>query len=394
MHSTTTEAPAALLANLVAIDSVNPAYPGGRGEAALAEWVLARCRASGLAAELDEVLPGRPNVLARLPAPAALGTLLFEAHLDTVSFDEHGPGGRGPELREHRLYGRGACDAKGSLVAMLLALERLAHRADRLRVNVLLLAAVDEERAGAGARHFVESGGRADGAVVGEPTRLQLLVAHKGCVRFRLTALGEAAHSSDPTAGQNAIYAMADLLQYLRAQLRGDLLGPAHPLVGPPTWSVGTIRGGAVVNIVPDSCTIEVDRRLVPGETPESALDQVDHVIANLSQQQPSLRVVREPPFVASWPLETAPAAPIVQAAQVAREQVLGAAPLGGAPYGTDASLLAHLGGVPSLVFGPGDIAVAHGPDEYVDLEQVAQAVDVYEAIALAFDPTEGQHSA
>ena len=275
---------------------------------------------------------------------------------------------------------------------MLLAVERLAREADRLHVDVLLLAAVDEERAGAGARHFVESGGRADGAVVGEPTRLEVLVAHKGCVRFRLTTVGRAAHSSDPTAGQNAIYAMADLLQHLRSELQGDSLGPTHPLVGPPTWSVGTIRGGAAVNIVPDTCTIEVDRRLVPGETPEVALDQVDRLIAAFRERKPALRVLREPPFVASFPLETEPAAPIVQAAQVAREHLLGAAPLGDAAYGTDASLLAHLGGIPSLVFGPGDIAVAHGPDEYLDLQELVRAVAVYEAIALAFDPANREH--
>lgn len=137
---------------------------------------------------------------------------------------------------------------------------------------------------------------------------------------------------------------------------------------------------------------IEVDRRLVPGETPEVALDQLDRLIAAFRERKPALRVLREPPFVASFPLETESAAPIVQAAQVAREHLLGAAPLGGAAYGTNASLLAHLGGIPSLVFGPGDIAVAHGPDEYLDVRELVRAVAVYEAIALAFDPANLEH--
>jgi acetylornithine deacetylase/succinyl-diaminopimelate desuccinylase family protein len=376
-----------LLAELVAIDSVNPGYPGGHGEAALAERVAALCRTTGLTVELDEFLPGRPNVLARLAAPAAGGTLLFEAHLDTVSFDEHGPGGHGPQQRDGRLYGRGTCDAKGSLAAMLLALERLIGQTNQLRANVVLLAAVDEERAGAGARQFVETGGRADGAIVGEPSQLQLLVAHKGCVRFRLTTSGRAAHSSNPAGGQNAIYDMLEVLQFLRSELQEERLGPIHPLVGPPTWSVGTIRGGAAVNIVPDSCTVEIDRRLVPGETAEAALDQVDQHIAALTARNPRLRVEREPPSVVAFPLDTQPTARVVQAAVEARRRLFGTAPLLGAAYGTDASIFAQLGGIPSLVLGPGDIAVAHGPDEYLELEELAHAVDLYEAIALAFDP-------
>jgi acetylornithine deacetylase len=180
---------------------------------------------------------------------------------------------------------------------------------------------------------------------------------------------------------------MVDVLQHLRLTLAALSLGSAHPLVGLPTWSVGTIHGGTAVNIVPDRCVIEIDRRLVPGETPDGALAQVDEVLDSLRKQRPDISVQREPPDIISWPLETDSTESVVRAARAACERVLGSSRLEGASYGSDASLLSRLGRTPSIVIGPGDIAVAHGPDEYLDLEELDQAVDLYEALALSFDP-------
>lgn len=373
-----------LLTDLMAVESVNPAFPGGRPEGDLASRVASWCRAIGLQADLDEVLPGRPNVIVRLPAENGRGLLLFEAHLDTVSFGVESM--RTPDIRRGRLYGRGSCDAKGSLAAMLLALERLARRRSELPVDIMLLCTVDEERSGAGVAHFAARGIRADGAVVGEPTSLRTVVAHKGCIRFRLTTRGRAAHSSDADRAGSAIYAMADLLGHLRSDLFPGAAERRHPMVGAPTWSVGTIHGGVAVNIVPDTCVIEIDYRSIPGETAEQVLAEVDRSLDVFLASHPGLVVERESPFMVSQPLDTSAAAAVVHAATRAQERTSGASTLHGVAYGSDASILALVAGIPSVVIGPGDIASAHGPDEYVDLEELERAIDLYEAIALAFD--------
>jgi acetylornithine deacetylase len=368
----------------MSIESVNPAFPGGRPEGELGSWVASWCRALGLQADLDEVLPGRPNVLVRLPAENGRGLLLFEAHLDTVSFGVESM--RTPEIRGGRLYGRGSCDAKGSLAAMLLAMERLARRQSELAVDIMLLCTVDEERSGAGVAQFATRGIRADGAVVGEPTSLRTVVAHKGCVRFRLATRGRAGHSSDADRADNAIYAMADLLGHLRSDLFPMARARTHPLVGSPTWSVGTIHGGVAVNMIPDRCVIEIDYRSIPGETAEQLLAEVDQALDAFLASHPGLLVERESPFMVSQPLDTSPAVAIVRATTRAQEQTLGSSSLHGVAYGSDASTLALVAGIPSVVIGPGDIASAHGPEEYVDLEELERAIDLYEAIALAFD--------
>ncbi|HKY46615.1 MAG TPA: M20/M25/M40 family metallo-hydrolase [Acidimicrobiia bacterium] len=378
------ETASSILSDLVNIASVNPSYPGGVGEGAVAEWLKERCRGIGLSVETQEVFPGRPNVLARLPADAGRGVLLFEAHLDTVSFGT--PRMEAAQIAGNLLYGRGACDTKGSLTAMLIALERLTKRTAELPVDILLLGAVDEERSGGGARHFLISGGKADGAVVGEPTGLEIVVAHKGCIRFRIATRGRAAHSSKPEEGLNAIYAMNDVLSHLRSRLFPLANKRRHERVGSPTWSVGVITGGASVNIVPEQCSIELDYRSVPGEAVETVLAEVDTVLDQARGAHPGIAIEREDPFLVSWPLDTPISNRLVAAALKAKR--LNQESLMGVPYGSDASLLATFGEIPSIVLGPGDINVAHGPEEHVDLREVALAADLYENIAIEFDPS------
>jgi acetylornithine deacetylase len=374
-----------LLSDLIRVESVNPAFSGGGGEGALAHWVADYCRRLGWRVDLDEVLPDRPNVIVRLPGGHGRGLLLFAAHLDTVSFGVESM--RVPELRDGRLYGRGSCDTKGSLAAMLLALERLAGRPTELPVDVMLLCTVDEERSGAGVARFAATGIRADGAVVGEPTSLRTVVAHKGCVRFRVASTGRAAHSSDPDRARNAIYAMADVLVHLRSDLFPRAARRHHPLVGAPSWSVGTIQGGVAVNIVPDACVIEIDYRSIPGETADRLIDEVDASLDAFRLTHPELDVSREPPFMVSQPLDTPASAAVVRAVTRAQAHTAGSGGLHGVAYGSDASTLSLVAGIPSIVLGPGDIASAHGPEECVALAELERAVDLYEAIALAFDP-------
>lgn len=372
-----------LLSDLIAIESVNPFYEGGkRGEVAVAAFVEDYCRRAGLEVSRQTVLPDRDNVVAGFEVPGAQQTLLFEAHMDTVALEPMGERGLRPEVRGGRLYGRGACDDKGSLAAMLVALETLADRRGELSVNVLLLSAVDEEYKFRGVLDFIARKTVVHGAVVGEPTGLRPVVAHKGVVRWRLSTVGRAAHGSRPEEGSNAIDQMAEVLQALR-RLQPVFQGRQHPLVGCPTLNVGRIWGGIGVNVVPDRCTIEVERRLVPGEHHATALAEIDAVLAELRECTPSVRVEREEPFVTTPTLGTPADAAVVAAVRQACRDVGVSDEPTGVPYGSDASKLWTYGGVPSVVLGPGSIDQAHTAEEYVSLDELCQAVEIYVRTAL-----------
>ncbi len=374
-----------LLSELVAIESINPYFPGAtRGETGIAAYVADYCARLGLAVSRQPILPGRENVLAELTVPGATRTLLFDSHMDTVSLDQMGPAGLLPEVRDGHLTGRGSCDDKASLAAMLLALAQLARQPDGLRTNVLLLASVDEEYLMRGAEGFARSGRSVDGAIVGEPTGLAVVVAHKGFVRWKMHTVGRAAHSSTPHLGDNAIYQMAEVIHLLRPELDRLLAGRSHPLVGPATWSIGKIVGGSSVNIVPDRCTVEIDRRLLPGEAGQAALAEVDAIVERIRQARPDLHVERDAPFGDVTGLDTPPTAAVVRALDQACRSVRGKSSIVGVAYGTNASKLAEVG-IPCVVFGPGDIAQAHTADEYVALDQVVAAARILEGAARAF---------
>ncbi len=378
-----------LLTDLIAIDSVNPAYPGGVGEAGVADYVERWASDTGLEVERQPVSPGRDNVLVTLRAPNSSGTLLFEAHMDTVSLDSMGEAGLRPEVRDGRLHGRGACDTKGSLAAMMAALERLRERVDELNVDVALLAAVDEEHAFTGVMAYVGSDAEATAAVVGEPTDLRVVVAHKGCVRGDIVTHGRAAHSSEPERGVSAIDVMADVLVELRS-IGGQLAHHHHDLLGGPTFSVGQIEGGTGVNIVPDRCTITYDRRTLPGELSDAVIGELDAVLDRVRRRRPEARIERREPRLIDGALDTSPDTALARAAgEACRSAGADPEPIG-VPYGTDASKLQAIRGVPAIVLGPGSITKAHSADEYVPIDELSRAVDIYAGIALRMERGEG----
>ena len=375
---------AGFLKALVAIPSVNPdLVPDAPGEAAIGEYVAGYCRDLGLEVTRQPVAPGRANVLARLRAPGATRTILFDSHLDTQALDSMGSRALSGEIVGGRLYGRGACDDKASLAAMLYALKLLVPLRDRLSADVLFLGSVGEEHLMNGIKTFQASGPKVDAAVVGEPTELQAVVAHKGFLRFTLTTHGKAAHTSNPERGDNAVYQMGDVIRFVRDVLGQRWAGVTHPLLGGPTVAIGRIYGGVAINVVPDTCVVEVDRRTLPTEDPEAILAEVDALLAELRQANPGVKVTREPPSAVDRGLDTAPDAPIVRAAADACRTTLGRAEVVGVPYGTNASTLSGVGKVPTVVLGPGSIKQAHTADEYVPLDELAAAAQIYARIAL-----------
>lgn len=372
-----------ILEELIAIQSVNPQYdPDAAGESAIADYVEAKFRRAGLKVTRQEVLTGRSNIIAELRVGKPEQTLLLEAHMDTVSLGSMlNP--LQPTYKGERLYGRGACDTKGSLAGMLWALEQCVLHREELSCDVVLCASVDEEYQFRGLRSFMELDMPVKGAIVGEPTELRIVTAHKGCMRCAVTTYGKAAHTSVASEGVNAIYSMAKLITYIEEHIGAGLTEISHPLCGAPSLAVSVIQGGEQVNIVPERCEIWIDRRVNPGEHPQEVLQQFELELRSYADQFGIKVSVRE--LLLDPPLNTAPESEIAAcAADVARGMKLQEAYFG-VPYGSNASKLQNWKGIPSIVYGPGSIHQAHSDEEYVPIHEVAQAAQFYYNMAMQF---------
>jgi len=339
-------------------------------EAAQAEWLRVLLVGWHGDVRLETVQPGRVNLLATFAGRNPRRSILLEAHGDTVAGDV-------PlrlDAASGRLYGRGACDCKASLAAMLASIARTLAEDGLPPVTVQLAVTCREETGGEGAQALMAAGCRADVVVVGEPTRLVPLRALKGAWRCRVVTHGVAAHSSTPERGRNAIYRMRQVLEMLETRYPPLLAARRHPLLGAPTMSVGTICGGTAVNVVPAACEIEVDWRVVPGL-------RGDELLADLRATFPDATITPCEFYPAFYEPDGSPALALAQQACTA---VFGhAVAWGTAPWAANAGFFCEAG-LPCVVLGPGDIAQAHTADEYVELRQVEQAAEVYRQMVRA----------
>jgi acetylornithine deacetylase len=370
-----------LLAELVRINSVNPAYEGGPGEGVIADWLLNRLRSLGIETESHEVFPGRPNVLAKIPGRDRSRCIVFEAHTDTVSVKGMTIPPFDPVITNGNLYGRGSCDTKGGLAAMLHAVETIARSNEPPPLDLWFCAAVDEEYSFRGVVSLCErlrqpSCPKAVAALVAEPTGMRPVIASKGVLRWKIHTHGRAAHSSKPHLGVNAISMMARVIQAIEADAR-ELAQHPHPLLGPATANVGVIHGGIQVNFVPDQCSIEVDRRLLPGERAETVLEHYQNLLHGIAHVIPEFRFSMDAPMLVDVPLETdATAHAVTAASNVLHLAGRDGTPCG-VPFGSDASKLAAIG-IPSLIIGPGDIDLAHTAAEHVPIAEVEFAASFF----------------
>jgi len=360
-----------LLAELIALPSVNPAFLPPRhphaGEKRVADFLAAVAARAGLEVEFQKVLPGRSNLIARLPPKNKIRqTILLAPHLDTIGAD----GTKFiPQRKNGRLYGRGACDTKGSVAAMLSALCELANSKSRpLETQVVFAGLIDEEHAQAGSRALAKSKFKADLAVVGEPTRLQVVTAHKGSLWMELETHGKAAHGATPQFGKNAIHEMARIVDLLETNYAAQLRKRKHPLLGAATVNVGKISGGAQPNIVPDRCKVMVDRRTLPGERDAG----VQREIAAFLRARKLSAKISSAKLAPAVPLETNHKLPLVRQLLkcVGQSQPLGV------HLFCDAAVLSA-GGIPSVAFGPGDVAQAHTADEWISLSELERGKDL-----------------
>lgn len=370
------------LARLVAIDSVNPSLiPGASGEATIAAYVATALEALGLEVAQEEPQSGRASVVGRLPGRGGGRSLMLHAHLDTV-----GVGGMTepftPVVRDGRLFGRGAFDMKGGLAACLGAARALVEAGAPLRGDVLVVGAADEEHASLGTASLLATH-RTDGAIVTEPTRLALCLAHKGFVWLEVETEGRAAHGSRPDLGVDANLRMGRVLaelERLEAGLRGR---PPHPLLGPPSLHAARLEGGTALSVYAARCRLGVERRTLPGETTEDVEAELRAILERLRERDPefraSLRVL-----LAREPFEARPGSDVARAVSDAARQVLGSEPpvCGETPW-MDAALLAAAG-IDTVVIGPSG-GGAHASEEWVELESVERLTEVLAHAALRY---------
>jgi acetylornithine deacetylase/succinyl-diaminopimelate desuccinylase-like protein len=355
-----------LLRELIALPSVNPAFlPADdplAGEHRVADFVASLGAKAGLSVDFQEVAPGRRNVLLRLTPPGRIRhRILLAPHLDTVGSVDGSLEIFQPTLANGRVWGRGACDTKGCVAAMLTALFDVAAAGSRpAQTEIVFAGLIDEENQQLGSRALSRTRLKADLGIVGEPTRLEVVTAHKGDVWARIETRGKAAHGARPDLGVNAVRAMARVVELMEDDYAAELARrPKHPLLGGPTINVGMIRGGSQPNIVPDRCIIEIDRRTVPGETAAGTKREIETFLRKHGVKS----TLVDMKGVIAPPLETDPNLPWVQnflAATGRRETH-------GVTYFCDAAILA-LGGIPCVVFGPGDIAQAHTAREWISI--------------------------
>lgn len=378
-----------LLCELIAIPSVNPMGRDLSGpmyyETRLSDWLCGFLESSGADYERIEVVPGRDNIIARYDSPGSGLTLLLDAHQDTVPTDGMTIPPFEPKVAGGRITGRGSCDVKGGLAAMLFAFRRLVTEKPVGAASVILSCTCDEESTSLGINDLVTYWQKAqgksrlltqepDGAIIAEPTLLDVVVAHRGATRLCIRTKGRACHSSDPTQGINAIYRMAKVVDCLKdyAEVLRRTVKP-HPLCGGATFSVGRIYGGASVNIVPDECTIEVDRRVIPGEDHAQVLKDLKGYITS----HVDFEVVFDDPFINGPALNNDNNAWLADHLLHYTAIVAGPHKAIGVPFGTHASRTSA-NGIPSVVFGPGSIDQAHTKDEFLEIAQLEKAAEIY----------------
>lgn len=370
-----------------------PSHPGvPRQEEATAGALAAYLRRQGIRAELVEVRDGRPNVVASVSGRKPGRHLLLCGHMDTVPPNAGAPGDFFSGAVENgRVFGRGTVDMKGALAAMAGALVLLTESGELTSGRVTLAAVVDEEMESLGAEALIKSGFTADGAVIGEPTGNLVAVGHKGLEWLEARFAGKAVHGSVREEGVDAIAAAAHFITLVEKELVPGFERRRDPVLGLPAINMGTIRGGQQPSMVAADCRVQLDRRWVATETIEQVFDDLEGLLARVREARPGLKteLARMPGGMATMlhgPLVIDPEHPLVRAAQGAFEDLARpAGPLTVFPAWTDGALLSREAGIPTLVWGPGELKLAHSAEESVAVDEVLSAARLYAAAARRF---------
>lgn len=395
-----------LLRNLLAVPSVNPVFdtaqPGSGGESRLTGFLQSWVIEQGWQWLRQEVHPGRDNLMALISAGSgarAENVTLFEVHQDTVGITGMNIDPFGGVENDGRIYGRGACDVKGAMAAMLAALVQVTQ-ARTPHGTILMAFTINEECGFTGAKALARLWTQHDykeitqgtlaldelrqlrphRVIVAEPTDFNVVVSHKGLVRWKCHTRGRAAHSSQPHQGRNAIYDMTDVVRAIQEFDREVLSQRGSSCIcGRPTVSVNTIHGGTGANVVPDHAVIDIDHRLMPGERPDHARQEIIDLIA--SRISPDATIAHEAPWNESLGMQEGDNRAWAQQVATAASFDGRTSEIVGVPYGTDAWVFASMG-IPTVVIGPGCIAQAHTEDEWISIAELQRGVEVYRRLA------------
>ena len=370
-------APIALTCALVSTPSVNPQLEeGGSGEQETAALVAEWLESWGLDTRITEISPNRFNVVGKLEGEGP--TLLLNGHLDTVGVSGMTIPPFDAKIEGGRIWGRGSCDMKAGLAAILAATKRLTEEGPR--PNLIVAMTADEEHASLGMYALADSSPSADLAIVTEPTRLAVMPAHKGFLWVRAVFRGLAAHGSRPDLGIDAIRHAALYVSALDDYGEQLTSRPAHPLLKHGSVHAGTIQGGSAASVYPDACEVVLERRTMPGERPEEVVQEFQRILDELSEREGDLSASLEQ-MLERPGTEVPEDSRLVQGLLKAGQEHGIPPAVEGMTAWVDAALLNEIG-IPAVCYGPGDIAQAHSADEWVELAQIEKCADVLESFA------------
>ena len=368
-----------LLLDLIAIPSINNNFLKNNknltGESRISNYIKDRAKKAKLEIQKQSTDCGRDNLIVRLlPKGKIKNRIILAPHLDTVGVSTDAE--LNPKRKSNRIYGRGACDTKGSVAVMFNAIEKLSKHKDRpINTEIVFIGFVDEECDQTGSRAFSKLHMKADLAIVGEPTRCRIVTAHKGDFWLNIQTKGKSAHGARPELGNNAVHSMAKCIDILETKYANNLRKRIHPTLGHPTINTGTIRGGRQPNIVPNNCEASFDRRTLPGESFSSIQNEIRLLLKknNLNVSISNLKKFNCPA------METDPHSPWVNDFMRLAKQ---SKPIG-VDYYCDAANIS-VTGIPTIVWGPGDISQAHTTNEWISIDQVERGINLLSRFLLS----------
>jgi succinyl-diaminopimelate desuccinylase len=367
------------LCELISINSINQERGGKKdAESEIGRYLIDCLKAIGCNAKLQHVRDNVDNVIGIFEVNKNRPFRIFCAHMDTVNAEGMTINPFDAELKNGRVYGRGACDTKGAIAAMLSALSRYVSGREPQN-NIAVVFTVDEESGKTGIKKFCSSFikehfGKIEGVVVGEPSEMKIVSAHGGCVRFAIETGGVACHSSTPHLGESAILNMMKIIQKLELEYKPTLNDRQHPLIGKAVCNVTQIQGGKEINIIPDHCIIYIDRRVVPGEDSDVVYREM---AAFFEPEKQSCRCRVHPPLLVDYPLHNSEDCAFLRKIKAVFNARNWPSETHGLLMGTEASDFSHMG-IPSVVIGPGSVDQAHRNDEWVSIDQLQLAEEAY----------------
>ena len=353
-------------------------------ETTVAEHIKETLEKEGISCEIEEVLSGRPNVYAYLGEKTKSPELMFNGHTDTIPGFSMDYPAYDPFIKDGVIYGRGACDMKGGIAGFMAAFIAAKRAGLQFKKTAMFAGVIGEEECSQGTEHLIKTDVRPNLVVVGEPTEVKLCTAHKGFEWVEVTMIGRSCHGSKPKAGKNAIYAAAYFCELVQTELEPMLDANPDPLLGPGTICVGVIEGGHDPNIVPDRCTMRMDRRFMAWESLEKVYGEIEALAKKAAEKYDCEYKWR--PFeegrasMINMPHALSPDDPFVVESLKTMEEVLGTPQTADIwPAGwTDAGLLSNYTPAKCFILGPGDVSCAHANYEYCPLEEVYQCSEIY----------------